>query len=160
MTKTVYTNTSDTMRRALHLFPAARHNFYTIRFKTLPYVGLLAFHKLHRLILHRKCIDSVVKQAFYSWKIRIGTKMRFIQHAVSVTFSLFTIHIEHTVFVHRIVQVFFSPESKLRNIGIQQFYYNLAEPYETNGLSDLGCDYVPLPITMDSLWVLRSVVFR
>lgn len=30
-----------------------------------------------------------------------------------------------------------------------QFYYNLAEPYETNGLSDLGCDYVPLPITMD-----------
>ena len=26
---------------------------------------------------------------------------------------------------------------------------NLAEPYETNGLSDLGCDYVPLPITMD-----------
>ena len=30
-----------------------------------------------------------------------------------------------------------------------QFYYNLAEPYETSGLSDLGCDYVPLPITMD-----------
>ena len=30
-----------------------------------------------------------------------------------------------------------------------QFYYNLAESYEPNGLSDLGCDYVPLPITMD-----------
>ena len=30
-----------------------------------------------------------------------------------------------------------------------QFYYNLAEPYETNGLSDLGCDYVPLPITIE-----------
>ena len=30
-----------------------------------------------------------------------------------------------------------------------QFYYNLARAYETNGLSDLGCDYVPLPITMD-----------
>lgn len=29
-----------------------------------------------------------------------------------------------------------------------QFYYNLAEPYEINGLNDLGCDYVPLPITM------------
>lgn len=30
-----------------------------------------------------------------------------------------------------------------------QFYYNLAESYEANGLSDLGCDYIPLPITID-----------
>ncbi len=30
-----------------------------------------------------------------------------------------------------------------------QFYYNLVEAYESNGRSDLGCDYVPLPITMD-----------
>ena len=30
-----------------------------------------------------------------------------------------------------------------------QFYYNLVEPYESNGLSDLGCDYIPLPIMID-----------
>ena len=30
-----------------------------------------------------------------------------------------------------------------------QFYYNLVESYESNGLSDLGCDYIPLPITID-----------
>ena len=30
-----------------------------------------------------------------------------------------------------------------------QFYYSLTESYESNGLSELGCDYIPLPITID-----------
>lgn len=30
-----------------------------------------------------------------------------------------------------------------------QFYYSLTEAYEENGLSNLGCDYVPLPITIE-----------